>query len=149
MKKVALLAVMLALVFAVQAISAQAAVVLAGSSRVGDVLTVLARDYMDKNPGAEVKINFNILYKAQDHVLAGEADAVMVTDKYYKNLKTDTLRFTPIVKRTIMRNGKIVGYSTYGIAAVRISPELQKFLNFINSAEGKEIIKGIPNVDPL
>ncbi len=48
-----------------------------------------------------------------------------------------------------MRNGKIVGYSTYGIAAVRISPELQKFLNFINSAEGKDIIKGIPNIDPL
>ncbi len=64
-----------------RAISAQAAVVLAGSSRVGDVLTALARVYMDKNPGAEVKINFNILYKAQDHVLAGEADAVMVTEQ--------------------------------------------------------------------
>ena len=149
MKRVALLAVMLALIFAVQAVSAQAAVVLRGSSRVGDVLTVLARSYIDKNPGAEVKVLFNILYKAQDHVLAGEADAVMVTEQYYKKLKTDTLKFTPIAKRTIMRNDKITGYSTYGIAAVKISPELQKFLNFINSSEGKEIIKGIPNVDPL
>ncbi len=149
MKKVALWAVMLALVFAVQTVSARAEVVLRGSMRVGDVLTVLARSYMDKNPGTSIKVDFNFLYKAQDRVLAGEADAVMVTDKYYKDLKTETLKFTPIVKRTITRNGKIVGYSTYGIAAVKISPELQKFLNFINSAEGKEIIKGIPNVSPL
>lgn len=149
MKKVALCVLMLALVLVVQTISAQAGVVLVGSSRVGDVLTVLARDYMDKNPSAEVKILFNLLYKAQDRVLAGEADAVMVTEKYYKDLKTETLKFTPITKRVIMRNGKIIGYSTYGIAAVKISPELQKFLNFINSPEGKEIIKGIPNVDPL
>ncbi len=140
---------MLALVFAVVTVSAQAEVVLRGSSRVGDVLTALARDYMDKNPGAEVKVLFNILYKAQDHVLAGEADAVAVTDKYYKNLKTDTLKFTPIARRVVVRNDKIVGYHTYGIAAVRISPELQRFLNFIGSADGREILKSIPNVDPL
>ena len=149
MKKVALWAVMLALVLAVSTISARAEVVLRGSSRVGDVLQAVARVYLDKNPGAEVKILFNMLYKAQDHVLAGEADGVMVTDKYYKKLKTDTLKFTPIVRRTIMRNGKIVGYSTYGVAAVRISPELRKFLSFIDSPEGLEVIREIPNVDPL
>jgi hypothetical protein len=149
MKKVALWAVMLALVFVVSAISLQAEVVLTGSTRVGDVITVLNRVYMDKNPGAVVKINFDLLHKAQDHVLAGEADAVMVTDQYYKELKTDMLKFTPIAKRVVLRDGKVVRYNTYGIAAVRISPELQKFLNFISSAEGKEIIKSIPNVDPL
>lgn len=149
MKKVALWAVMLALVLTVSAISARAEVVLRGSSRVGDVLTAIARVYMDKNPSADVKVLFNMLYKAQDHVLAGEADAVLVTDKYYKKLKTDKLSFTPIARRTIMRNGKIVGYSTYGVAAVRISPELQRFLYFVNSAEGREVIKSIPNVDPL
>jgi ABC-type molybdate transport system substrate-binding protein len=149
MKKVSLWALMLALVFVVGAVSAQAEVVLRGSIPVGDVLTALSRVYMDKNPGAVVKIDFNILYKAQDHVLAGEADGVMVTDQYYKNLKTDILKFTPIAKRVVVRDGKIVRYNTYGIATVKISPELQKFLNFINSADGKEVLKGIPNVDPL
>ncbi len=149
MKKVSLWAVMLALVFVVSAASVQAEVVLAGSSRVGDVLTALSRVYMDKNPGAVVKIDFDLVYKAQDHVLAGEADAVMVADTYYKKLKTDMLKFTPIAKRVVTRNGKIVRYHTYGIAATRISPELQKFLNFINSADGKEVIKSIPDVDPL
>lgn len=149
MKKVALWAVVFALVLAVSAISARAEVVLRGSSRVGDVLTVVARAYMDKNPSAEVKILFNLLEKARDRVLAGEADAVMVTEKYYKKLDAGILKFTPIAKRTITRNDKIVGYNLYGIAAVRISPELSRFLKFLNSAEGKEIIKEIPNVDPL
>lgn len=149
MKKVALWAVMLALVFVVSAVSVQAEVVLTGSSRVGDVLVAVNRVYMDKNPGAVVTINFDLLYKAQDHVLAGEANAVMVTDKYYKKLKTDTLKFTPVAKRVVKRDGKIVGYHTYGIAAVRISSELQKFLSFVNSAAGKEILKSIPNVNPL
>lgn len=149
MKKVALWAVMLGLVFALQTVSAQAGVVLVGSSRVGDVLTHLARTYMHKNPDAEVQILFNLLEKAQDRVLAGEADAVMVTERYYKKLDTSTLKFTPIAKRTVTRGDKIVGYIDYGIATVRISPELQKFLNFIRSEEGKEIIKSIPKVDPL
>ncbi len=149
MKKVTLWAVMLALVFVVGAVSAQAEVVLRGSIPVGDVLTALSRVYMDKNPGAVVKIDFNVIYKAQDHVLAGEADGVMVTDKYYKKLKTDVLKFIPIAKRVVERKGKIVGYHTYGIAVVKVSPELQKFLNFISSADGKEVLKGIPNVDPL
>lgn len=149
MKKVALFVLMLALVLVVQTISAQAGVVLVGSSRVGDVLTTVARVYMDKNPGSEVKILFNLLDKAQDRVLAGEADAVMVTEKYYKDLNTETLKFTPLVKRSITKNGKIVGYTNYGIAAVKISPELQKFLSFINSEEGRDIIKEIPNVYPL
>ncbi|MDD5454556.1 MAG: hypothetical protein PHW62_03560 [Candidatus Ratteibacteria bacterium] len=149
MKKVSLWAVMLALVFIVGAVSAQAEIVLKGSIPVGDVLTALSRVYMDKNPGAVVKIEFNMLYKAQDHVLAGEADAVMVTDQYYKKLKTDVLKFTPVAKRVVMRDGKIVRYNTYGIAAARMSPELQKFINFIGSADGKEVLKSIPNVDPL
>jgi len=149
MKKVSLWAVMLALVFVVGAVSAQAEVVLKGSIPVGDVLTALSRVYMDKNPGAVVKVEFNALYKAQDHVLAGEADAVMVTDKYYKKLKTDMLRFTPIARRVVVRNKKIVGYHTYGIAAARISPELRQFLNFIGSYDGREVLKSIPNVDPL
>lgn len=140
---------MLSLVFAVQAVSAQAEVVLVGSSRVGDVLTVLARTYMHNNPSAEVSIEFNLLERAEARVLAREADAVMVTDRFYKKLDTKTLNFTPIAKRTVTRNGKIIGYIDYGIASVRISSELQRFLNFINSEEGKEIIKSIPNVDPL
>jgi ABC-type molybdate transport system substrate-binding protein len=140
---------MLALVFVVSAVSVQAEVVLSGSTPVGDVMTALSRVYMDKNPGAVIKVNFDLVYKAQDHVLAGDADAVLVTDKYYKKLKTDMLKFTPVVKRTVMRNGKIVGSHTYGVAAVKISPELQQFLNFIKSDAGKEVIKSIPNVDPL
>jgi hypothetical protein len=149
MRKAVLWVLILGLVFAVPAISAQAKVVLAGSTAVGNVLTVLSRTYMDKNPGSEIEINFDLLKKAQDHVLAGEADAVMVTRMFYKKLDTGTLKFTPIAKRIVMRGGKMTSSIDYGIAAVRISPELQKFLNFINSDEGKEIIKSIPNVDPL
>ena len=149
MKKVALWALMLGLILVVQAVSVQAEVVLTGSSRVGDVLTVLARAYMDKNPDSEVQINFDLLKKAQDHVMAREADAVMVTDKFYKKLDTQSLSFMPIARRTVKRGNKITGYINYGIAYVRISPELQKFLNFVRSEEGKQIIKSIPNVDPL
>ena len=149
MRKAALWVLMLGLVFAVQTVSAQAEVVLVGSSRVGDVLTSLARTYIDKNPDAEVKILFNLLKKAQDRVLAGEADAVMVTRTFYKKLDTESLKFTPIAKRVVTRGDKIIGYIDYGIATVRISPELQRFLSFIRSKEGEEVIKNIPNVDPL
>lgn len=149
MKKVSLWVLMLALVFVVSAVSAQAGVLLKGSIPVGNVFTTLSRVYMDKNPEAVVKVEFDLLLKAQDKVLAGEADAVMVTDQYYKELKTDMLKFTPIAKRVVTRDGKIVRYNTYGIAAVKISPELQKFLNFISSADGKAVLKSIPNVDPL
>ena len=124
-------------------------IVLTGSHSVGTVMRTLSKAYMDKHSEVEVKIIDNTLHAAQEHVLKGEADAVMVTDVSYKKLNATALKFTPIAKRIIKRKGKIVGNNLYGIAAVKVSPELQNFLDFINSDEGKGVIEGISDVEPL
>ncbi|HIE43541.1 MAG TPA: hypothetical protein EYP78_01930 [Candidatus Omnitrophica bacterium] len=152
MKKVLLCASILAVVMVMKSAStalANSEIILAGSRRVGDVVKLLAVAYQKKNPDVEVKILRSTLKEAQERLMKKEADGVLVTKKYYKELDTTKLKFTPIAKRIVEVHGKVTTYIDYGIASLEVSSELEKFLDFIRSDEGKERLKSIPNVAPL
>lgn len=123
-------------------------VILAGSQRVGSIVKILAQRYMDENPHVKIIVHHDTLLRAQKQVMNNDIDGVMVTAPFKRRLDSERLTFTPIAKREVKRRERII-YHNYYIATLDISPQLQRFLDFINSPEGKKILQRIPMIEPI
>jgi len=116
---------------------------LQGSVTIARFIRIMGKAYKEENPEVEIKITYVGPWKALEAVKKGDADAAMIIKRKFESYKgTSGINFIPLaVKGRDTSKGPDYIY-VYGLAVKDSgSKSLQKFIDFIKSDKGKEVLK--------
>ena len=115
---------------------------LQGSVTVSRSIKQLAKAYMAENPETEIKIAYVSSKGALDALKNGKTDGALFIKRKFEECNVVGINFIPLLTKKKHAKETPDYVFTYGLAVKgSASPALQKFVDFIKSDKGREVLR--------